>query len=178
MFARLLVLIILLPLQIGLAKNNYDIVIKSLECKVIAEKYVNELQCQLVRQRIPVVMARFSVNQTIEHFDIHSKFDLLKKDKSRMTVADLKMDGCKYLGSMYQNNIIGKLFKRLRSVSNLPAGCPILGGKLYEIRNYTFNSDEFPPGAPQAKWQIRVKLLKRSELVADISFEGSVVYNT
>ncbi|XP_017003804.2 uncharacterized protein [Drosophila takahashii] len=178
MFARFSFLVVLLPLQIGLAKNNYDIVIRSLECKIIAWKYVNEVDCQLLRKRTPVISARFSLNQTLDHFDIYAVFDLLKKDNTRMNIADIKMDGCKYLGAMYQNNIIGKLFKRLKSVSNLPSNCPVPKGKLYEIRNYTFNSDEFPPGAPQAKWQMRLKLLKRSELVADISFEGSVVYNT
>uniref|UniRef100_A0A6P4E886 Uncharacterized protein LOC108039049 n=1 Tax=Drosophila rhopaloa TaxID=1041015 RepID=A0A6P4E886_DRORH len=143
------------------------------------KKYVNELDCQLLRKRIPMVSARFILNQTIDYFDIHATFDLLKKDKSRLNVADIKMDGCKYLGSMYQNNIIGKLFRRLKTVSNLPGNCPVLKvRKLFEIRNYTFKSDEFPPGVPQAKWQVRIKLLKRSELVANVSIEGSVVYNT
>jgi len=53
-------------------------------------------------------------------------FDLLKKDNTPMNIASLKMDGCNYLGSMYQNNVVGRLFKRLKSVSNLPAGCPVL----------------------------------------------------
>jgi len=48
-------------------------------------------------------------------------FDLLKKDNTPMNIASLKMDGCNYLGSMYQNNVVGRLFKRLKSVSNLPA---------------------------------------------------------
>ncbi|KMZ00843.1 uncharacterized protein LOC27208446 [Drosophila simulans] len=178
MLARFSFFVIFLPLQFGLAKNNYDIAIKTLSCQIIAKKYVNSLECLLVRPRIAMVSVKFSLNQTIEHFDVLATFDLMKKDKSRMNIADIKMDGCKYLGSMYQNNIVGKLLKRLKSVSNLPASCPVLKGKLYEIRNYTFNSDEFPPGAPQAKWQVRLKLLKRSELVADISIEGAVVYNT
>ncbi|XP_043647747.1 uncharacterized protein LOC122616376 [Drosophila teissieri] len=178
MLARFSFLVIFLRLQLGLAKNNYDIVIKSLSCQIIAKTYVNSLECLLVRQRTGVVSAKFSLNQTIEHFDVLATFDLMKKDKSRMNIADIKMDGCKYLGSMYQNNIVGKLFKRLKSVSNLPANCPVLKGKLYEIRNYTFISDEFPPGAPQSKWQVRMKMLKSSALVADISIEGAVVYNT
>ncbi|XP_033160835.1 uncharacterized protein LOC117141474 [Drosophila mauritiana] len=178
MLARFSFFVIILPLQFGLAKNNYDIAIKTLSCQIVAKKYVNSLECLLVRPRIAMVSFKFSLNQTIEHFDVLATFDLMKKDKSRMNIADIKMDGCKYLGSMYQNNIVGKLFKRLKSVSNLPASCPVLKGKLYEIRNYTFNSDEFPPGAPQAKWQVRLKLQKRSELVADISIEGAVVYNT
>ncbi|KQS44323.1 uncharacterized protein LOC26526679 [Drosophila erecta] len=178
MLARFCLLVIFLRLQFGLAKNNYDIAIKSLSCKIIAKTYVNNFDCILVRQRTAVVAVKFSLNQTIEHFDVHGTFDFLKKDKNRMNIADMKMDGCKYLGSMYQNNIVGKLFKRLKSVSNLPANCPVLKGKLYEIRNYTFISDEFPPGAPQAKWQVRLKMLKSSELVADVSIEGAVVYNT
>ncbi|XP_037722210.1 uncharacterized protein LOC119555072 [Drosophila subpulchrella] len=178
MFFRFSFFVILLPLQIGLAKNNYDIVIKSLSCKVVSWKYVNGLECQLLRKRNPVVSARFSLNQTIDHFDMYIAFDLLKKDNTPMNIASLKMDGCNYLGSMYQNNVVGRLFKRLKSVSTLPAGCPVEKGIQYEIRNYTFNSDEFPPGAPQSKWQMRAKMLKRSELVADISFEGAVVYNT
>jgi len=72
-----------------------------------------------------VVAVKFSLNQTIEHFDVLATFDLIKKDKSRMNIADIKIDGCKYLGSMYQNNIVGKLFKRLKSVSNLPDSCPV-----------------------------------------------------
>ncbi|XP_016956257.1 uncharacterized protein LOC108028788 [Drosophila biarmipes] len=180
MFARFSFLVLLLPLQIGLAKNNYDIIIKSMSCKVVTWKYVNDVDCKLWRKRNAVVSAKFSLNQTIENFNMHVSFDLLKKDNTRMNIADLKMDGCKYLSmdSLYQNNIVGKMFKRLKSVSNLPSSCPILKGKQYEIRNYTFNADEFPPGAPQSKWQMRAKLLKRSELVADISFEGAVVYNT
>ncbi|XP_052848553.1 uncharacterized protein LOC128259948 [Drosophila gunungcola] len=177
MFIRFSFLVIFIPLQLGSAKSNYDIVIKTLDC-AISKKYVNEVNCQLLRKRIAIISARFSMNQTIDHFDIHATFDLMKKDKSRMNVADLKMDGCRYLGSMYQNNIVGKLFKRLKSVSNLPSQCPVMKGKLYEIRNYTFISDEFPPGAPESKWQVRIKLLKRSELVSNIFIEGSVVYNT
>ncbi|XP_039488592.1 uncharacterized protein LOC120449957 [Drosophila santomea] len=178
MLARFSFFVIFLRPPLGLAKNNYDIAIKSLSCQVIAKPYVNSLECLLVRQRTAVVSAKFSLNRTIEHFDVLATLDLIKKDKSRMNIADIKIDGCKYLGSMYQNNIVGKLFKRLKSVSNLPANCPVLKGKLYEIRNYTFISDEFPPGAPQAKWQVRLKMLKSSELVADISIEGAVVYNT
>lgn len=64
-----------------------------------------------MRQRTAVVAVKFSLNQTIEHFDVLATFDLIKKDKSRMNIADIKIDGCKYLGSMYQNNIVGKLFK-------------------------------------------------------------------
>lgn len=78
-----------------------------------------------MRQRTAVVAVKFSLNQTIEHFDVLATFDLIKKDKSRMNIADIKIDGCKYLGSMYQNNIVGKLFKRLKSVSNLPDSCPV-----------------------------------------------------
>ncbi|XP_017060240.2 uncharacterized protein LOC108100717 [Drosophila ficusphila] len=151
---------------------------KKLECQVLDKNYVNELSCKLLRQRIPVVSARFILNQTIDKFDMFLTLNMLKKDKTRMNIADLKLDGCKYLGSMYQNNIIGKLYKRLKSCSSLPANCPVMKGKLYEIRNYTFISDEFPPGAPQSKWQVRLDFLKRSELVANILFEGSVVYNT
>ncbi|KAH8381045.1 hypothetical protein KR200_010116, partial [Drosophila serrata] len=158
--------------------NNYDIVINNVECKLPDKKYVCFLNCKLLRQRSPVIAAQFMLNETFNHFDMHVVFDLFKKDKSRMNIADIKMDGCKYLGSMYQNNIVGRLFKRLKTVSNFPNSCPIIKGKIFEIRNYTFNSDEFPPGAPQSQWQMRLQLLKRTEKVADVIFDGSVVYKT
>ncbi|XP_070141137.1 uncharacterized protein [Drosophila kikkawai] len=178
MFIRAVIFVLVFPLLLGLAKNNYDIIIHNVECILPAKKYVSFLECKLLRQRSPVVAAQFMLNETINHFDMHCTFDLFKKDKTRMNIADIKMDGCKYLGSMYQNNIIGKLFKRLKTVSNIPNNCPVEKGKMFEIRNYTFIADEFPPGAPQAKWQMRLKLLRRSDLIITIIFDGSVVYKT
>ncbi|KAH8256943.1 hypothetical protein KR038_000139, partial [Drosophila bunnanda] len=158
--------------------NNYEIVIHKIDCILVGKKYVSFLDCKLLRQRNPVISAQFMLNETFNNFNMHCVFDLYKKDKSRMNIADLKMEGCKYLEAMYQNNIIGKLFRRLKTFTNLPSSCPVVKGKMFEIRNYTFNADEFPPGAPQSKWQMRLKLLKRSELVVNIIFDGSVVYNS
>ncbi|KAH8293493.1 hypothetical protein KR054_000948, partial [Drosophila jambulina] len=152
--------------------------IQNMNCIVEGKKYVSFVECKLLRQRNPMIAGKFMLNETIKHFDMHCTFDLFKKDKSRMNIADIKMDGCKYLENMYQNNIIGKLSKRLKSVSNLPANCPVVKDKMFEIRNYTFIADEFPPGAPQAKWQMRLKLMTRSDLVAEIKFDGSVLYKT
>ncbi|XP_022212954.2 uncharacterized protein LOC111067916 [Drosophila obscura] len=180
MFARaaLCCFILLLRLELGHAKNNYEIIINTLKCRAVRPLAITEMNCILHRKRTPIISARFQLNETFQYFDIHTTFDLYKKDNTRMNVADLKMDGCKYLGSMYESNILGKLFRRFKKFTNLPTGCPILKGKLYEIRNYTFRSDEYPPNVPGAKWQVRTRLLRRAEVIGDILMEGQLVYNT
>ncbi|XP_017135869.1 uncharacterized protein LOC108151659 [Drosophila miranda] len=176
LFARLAIGFFIL--ELGHARNNYEIVLNSLKCRAVKESAVNEMACVLHRKRTPIIAARLNLSETFQHFEIQSTFDLFKKDNTRMNVASLKMDGCKYLGAMYENNILGKLFRRFKTFTNLPSGCPMLKEKLYEIRNYTFRSDEFPPSAPQAKWQVRTRLLRRAEVYADILLEGELVYNT
>ncbi|XP_070142062.1 uncharacterized protein [Drosophila kikkawai] len=130
MFIRVAILILVFPqLQLGLAKNNYDIILQNLVCRPVSK--LNFLNCQLHRQRNPVASAQFSLNETIHQFEMRTTFDLLKKDKSRMNVADLKMDGCKYLEAKHYNNFLDRLLKRFRSVSNIPKHCPVL----QEFRN-------------------------------------------
>ncbi|XP_070142063.1 uncharacterized protein [Drosophila kikkawai] len=125
MFIRVAILILVFPqLQLGLAKNNYDIILQNLVCRPVSK--LNFLNCQLHRQRNPVASAQFSLNETIHQFEMRTTFDLLKKDKSRMNVADLKMDGCKYLEAKHYNNFLDRLLKRFRSVSNIPKHCPVL----------------------------------------------------
>ncbi|EDV40111.2 uncharacterized protein Dana_GF10357 [Drosophila ananassae] len=165
------------PIQLGLSKRNYDINISKLDCRILQPNYISLLECEIIRKRIPVVSSRFILKEDIDKFNINATFYLIKKDNSRMSVAEFKMDGCRYLSSMY-NNIMGRLFTRFKAVSNLPTSCPVPKGKLFEIRNYTFLADEFPPGVPQAKWQVRTKLLTSSGPVVELLIDGSVVYNT
>ncbi|XP_034122310.1 uncharacterized protein LOC117580126 [Drosophila guanche] len=179
MFARvaLCFFILILRLELGHARN-YEIILNNLKCRAVKPSAFTEMTCIIHRKRTPIVAGRFILNETFHQFEIHSKFDLFKKDNTRMNVAELKMDGCKYLSAMYENNILGKLFRRFRKVTNLSAGCPVLKGKLYEIRNYTFKSDEFPPNVPQAKWQVRTRMLIRAEVYVELLLEGELVYNT
>lgn len=55
---------------------------------------------------------------------MQTTFDMVKKDKTRMNVADLKMDGCKFLGNKYRNNFIGRLLRRIKTFGNIPNSCP------------------------------------------------------
>lgn len=53
------------------------------------------------------------------------RLDLIKKDQKKMNIAEVMIDGCKFLGSFYNNFMYGKLFKRIQSLSNLPKMCPL-----------------------------------------------------
>lgn len=50
---------------------------------------------------------------------------VIKKDNSKMNIGRSKHDGCKLLSSFYGGNIVGKFFKRIQSVSNIPKKCPV-----------------------------------------------------
>lgn len=71
-----------------------------------------------------MVSTRFILKEDIDKFNMIASLDLIKKDNSRMSVAELKMDGCKYLSSMY-NNILGRLLARFKAAGNLPTSCPV-----------------------------------------------------
>ncbi|XP_030387928.1 uncharacterized protein LOC115634383 [Scaptodrosophila lebanonensis] len=138
-----------------------------------------ELSCQLHKKHVtPTISVNFRFNETISKFTIHAVFDVFAKGNKRINLVNIKMDGCRYLSSLNGKNLFHKLLKRLRSVSDLPNGCPIVAQQKYEIRNYTFLPDEYPSNAPESHWQMRVKLLKQNELYVDILFDGAVVYNT
>ncbi|XP_068142203.1 uncharacterized protein [Drosophila tropicalis] len=176
---ELILLLLLNGFGFGLAKNNYEVRLNKFQCDTPKGVYVNELNCILHRQsKPPLLSVRFNLNETIESFNMQLIFDLIKKDNSRLNVADIKMDGCKYLSSYYETQFFGKFYKRIMAVSVLPKSCPIEAKKLFSIRNYTIIADDFPPGAPQSKWQMRLKVLNKMQLYANVLFEGAVVYKT
>lgn len=118
-------------------------------------------------------------------------------DKKKMNIADVMLDGCKFLGSFYTNFIYGKFFKRIQSLSNLPKKCPLLAvsrlpslptpveipliplplqKKRYEIRNYSVIPDEFPLGSPALQYQMSLTFYWSNRTVARVSNDGAVVY--
>ncbi|KAL7732317.1 hypothetical protein ACLKA6_004308 [Drosophila palustris] len=93
-----------------------------------------------------------------------------------MNIGRHKLDGCKFLSSFYGSNIVGKFFKRIQSVSNIPKKCPVPGNELFEIRNYTILDSEYPPVAPALTYQILLQIEMDNKITADIFIEGSVIY--
>lgn len=115
-----------------------------------------------------------------------------------MKVAEVMIDGCKFLGSFYNNFIYGKLFKRIQNHSNLPTKCPLppvsmqfpssrtssgwpksstlLQNKLYAIRNYSLVADEYPLGTPALKYTMGLTFYRSNNTVAHVRLDGAVIY--
>ncbi|KAH8410824.1 hypothetical protein KR222_011674, partial [Zaprionus bogoriensis] len=155
----------------------YDINIKKFECKTLDSTATSEFKCVLHKNyAYQPVSVFFKLKETFARFDIFYSMDVFKKDGTKMNIAHVKLDGCKFLGSFYSNFLYGKFFKRIQSVSNLPKKCPIMENQLFEIRNYTTIPDEFPLGLPALQYQLRLKLSSGDREIAEVVAEGAVVY--
>ncbi|XP_032290413.1 uncharacterized protein [Drosophila virilis] len=158
------------------AKRPFKVELHNFTCSIFDPTIGKELTCILHRKRdAPTVSVLFSLYETQNEFSIGFQMDLLKKDNTKMNIANNKLDGCKFLGSIYGNNIYRKFFKRIQSVSNLPKNCPIRG-QLYAIRNYTMLADELPPNLPALTYQLRLKIIKADHVVADVLVVGKIIH--
>ncbi|KAH8410823.1 hypothetical protein KR222_011675, partial [Zaprionus bogoriensis] len=155
----------------------YTVELNKFDCKLVDPAMAHELTCILHRKRVyPGLTVRFSLTHAVSDFNILYSLDLFKKDGTKMSIAQAKIDGCKFLGHFYSNFMYGKFFKRIQSASNLPRKCPVAGNKLFEIHNYTVLAEEYPLGVPALKYQMRLKITMADRLTADIIVEGAVVY--
>ncbi|KAH8274509.1 hypothetical protein KR044_005654, partial [Drosophila immigrans] len=154
----------------------FTIEFHNFSCVLLDRTFADQLDCILHRKRIyPSMSVFFKLTQQANEFNLIYHLQVLKKDNSKMTIARHKLDGCKFLESFYSNNIIGKFFKRIRSVSNLPKKCPV-PGKLLAIRNYTVLAEEYPPFAPAMTFHMSLKIESKGIIVADIINDGSIAY--
>ncbi|XP_051860695.1 uncharacterized protein LOC127565570 [Drosophila albomicans] len=159
------------------AKPPFTIEFLNFSCALRDPNWVLQLDCKLHRKRIyPSISVAFKLAKQVNEFNLLYHLQLVKKDNSKKTVGRLKLDGCKFLESFYSNNMVGKFFKRIQSVSNLPKKCPIPGNKLLEIRNYTVLPEEYPPFAPAATFHMTLQIERNGNIVADIINEGSISY--
>ncbi|KAH8399134.1 hypothetical protein KR215_002937, partial [Drosophila sulfurigaster] len=165
-------------------------------CALRDPNWVLQLDCKLHRKRIyPSISVAFKLAKQINEYNLLYHLQFVKKDNSKKSVGRLKLDGCKFLESFYSNNMVGKFFKRIQSVSNLPKKCPIPGvsyshlsdsnyfiindifqNKLLEIRNYTVLPEEYPPFAPAATFHLTLQIERGGAIIADIINEGSISY--
>ncbi|XP_034101936.1 uncharacterized protein LOC117566504 [Drosophila albomicans] len=159
------------------AKRPFTIEINNFTCRTLDPSWGHEFSCIIYRKRIvPVMYARFSLKETANDFNLWLDVGILKKDKTKISIGRHKLDGCKFLESFYSNNIFGKFFKRILSVSNFPKGCPVPANTVFEIRNYTVLVDEYPPNVPALTHQLTLQIEKDNKIIADVYVEGSIIY--
>ncbi|XP_023180166.2 uncharacterized protein LOC111605712 [Drosophila hydei] len=164
-------------LSLAQAKRNFIVDLHNFTCILVDPSYGKELTCVIHKSRPdPVIAVRFMLAKTEKEFNIHFNLDIIKSDESVIKMGNSKLDGCKYLSSLYGNNIYGKFFKRIQQVSNLPRKCPIPGNKLYEIRNYSVEADEFPPAVPELTFRLTLKIMIGDHTIAHIFFIASTIY--
>ncbi|XP_030246733.1 uncharacterized protein LOC115565667 [Drosophila navojoa] len=123
-----------------------------------------------------MISARFMLVKTEPKFNIHFSVDIIKSDNSIIKLGSSQVDGCKYLKLMYSDNMYGKVYKRVQQHSNLPKKCPIPGNKLFEIRNFTVQPDDYPPTVPEFTFRITLKIQKDDHVVARIFFVATTIY--
>ncbi|KAH8371452.1 hypothetical protein KR093_007523, partial [Drosophila rubida] len=146
-------------------------------CVLLNPTLVLQLDCILHKKSIaPSISVIFKLTKQVNEFNLLYHLQVLKMDDSKMTIARHKLDGCKFLASLYSQSIMAKFFKRIRSVSNLPKKCPVPGNKLFEIRNYTVLAEEYPPNVPAMSYEFRMKIEYRSKVVAEIIVIGNISY--
>ncbi|XP_023180182.2 uncharacterized protein LOC111605723 [Drosophila hydei] len=164
-------------LSFAQAKRNFIVDLHNFTCIIVDPSFGKELTCIIHKSRPnPVISARFMLAKTEKEFNIHFILDIVKSDESVIKMGNSKLDGCKYLSSLYGNNIYGKFFRRIQKVSNLPRKCPIPGNKLYEIRNYSIDVDEYPPAVPELTFRLTLKIMRGDHVVAIIFFIASTIY--
>ncbi|KAH8371459.1 hypothetical protein KR093_007538, partial [Drosophila rubida] len=155
----------------------FRIELHNLTCVILSPAAVHQLDCIVYEKRIiPTLSVMFQLAKLVDEFTLLYKLQLVKKDNSKMTIANLKLDGCKFIASLYTNNMLAKWFKRVKSVSNLPKKCPIPGNKLFEIRNYTVLAEEYPPHVPAMAHEFRMNIEYKNMIVADIIVKGKIAY--
>lgn len=97
-----------------------------MDCIVLDRSFSPDLTCTLDRKgTYPVVSVFFTLAKVIPEFSMRYKLDVIKMDKKKMNIAEVMLDGCKFLSSFYSNFIYGKFFKRIQMASNLPKKCPM-----------------------------------------------------
>ncbi|KAH8274511.1 hypothetical protein KR044_005653, partial [Drosophila immigrans] len=160
-----------------ISQRPFTIEINNFTCRLLEPSMAHEFTCILHRQRIvPMLSARFNLKETVNSFNLWLDLGIIGKDNTKVSAGRYKLDGCRFLDSFYANNIFGKFFKRILSVSNLPKSCPVPADKGFEIRNYTVLVDEYPPAVPAVSHQLLVQLERENKIFADVFIQGAINY--
>ncbi|ALC45128.1 CG34260 [Drosophila busckii] len=171
------VLILIMPLAIVEAKRSFTIELYNMSCSILNHDAADDLSCLVLKKKHdPTLAVRFSLKRRFAAFELNYKVSLVKKDNSRLIVTQQRVDGCKYIESFYSNVNFGKFFKRLQSASNLPKRCPVEPNKVFEIRNYTIISDEYPAFIPECKFELLLHILQDNRPAALVYLFIGIVY--
>ncbi|XP_060657632.1 uncharacterized protein LOC132792338 [Drosophila nasuta] len=100
----------------------------------------------------------------------------MKRDGTKLSLTQVKMDGCKFLNSINIGSFYGKFFKRFQIGSNLPTNCPVSECITYGMTNATLIPDMYPTGIFDLNYQLHLKFLRGEQYLAYIFSEGSVFY--
>ncbi|XP_062135715.1 uncharacterized protein LOC133845300 isoform X2 [Drosophila sulfurigaster albostrigata] len=167
----------ILLVQGDAAKSPFSVELKNISCAVQDPTWMLQLDCIMHKKRMyPQISMHLQLAQPVNELNMLYHLQIVKKDNSKMTVARLKLDGCKLLSSFYSNSMLGKIFKRIQSVSNLPKKCPLPANNLFWIRNYTALPEEYPPFAPAATFVMSLKMERRETIIAEIINIFSIIY--
>ncbi|KAH8399131.1 hypothetical protein KR215_002936, partial [Drosophila sulfurigaster] len=155
----------------------FSVEFQNFSCTIQDPTWMSQLDCIMHKKRMyPQISVYFKLAPPVNEFNALYHLQIVKKDNSKMTVARLKLDGCKFLASFYSNSMLGKFFKRIQSASNLPKKCPLPANNLFWIRNYTALPEEYPPFAPAATFLMDLKMEQRGAIFAEIINIGSIIY--
>ncbi|GAB0097987.1 hypothetical protein DMENIID0001_136760 [Sergentomyia squamirostris] len=139
------------------APTMYDLVVKRVECIQLEENYTTDLSCSVNLK-----------NATTTYMQINATFDYDLIDpiikvtfNYRFTVyrkflIDVAEDFCGFYKKGKNAPVINLIWKTLNEASNFAEGCPFEKHKMWYVKNYVFDSSQFPPALPTGDYRIDV----------------------
>ncbi|XP_036336425.1 uncharacterized protein LOC118746664 [Rhagoletis pomonella] len=114
----------------------------------------------------------FRLKENLPRFSFGGQVDILRADNRIIRFMDATTDGCKLLNT--KNKLFQLFSKEIIRVSNFPRSCPLSANKLYFVRNYSIDPEEFPVFLPTLHWIVQVQILKEKVVVASVYLQGTV----
>ncbi|XP_051860787.1 uncharacterized protein LOC127565587 [Drosophila albomicans] len=108
------------------AKRPVSVELRNLTCLNIEASVVSHIRCEVHKKRSdPSFSVNFSLLETVRSFNIVIILDIMKRDGTKLSLTQVKMDGCKFLNSINIGSFYGKFFRRFQIGSTLPTNCPV-----------------------------------------------------
>ncbi|XP_016978106.1 uncharacterized protein LOC108043807 [Drosophila rhopaloa] len=113
---------------------------------------------------------------TVSDLKVHAALDFWKvKSKQKMTLYDVRFDGCNFLENASKNRLFNVFGTSLKKHSNIKFKCPFQGNISYEVRNMTMDEQDFPSFVPLGKFRSLIEYIINQRLSARVIASGKII---
>ncbi|XP_013118111.1 uncharacterized protein LOC106095420 [Stomoxys calcitrans] len=160
------------------AKRSFNLVIYNVTCNKYAKR-ITRFDCTHRKVSTGCYSSDYSImlDQTLDK-DADLQFLVTfipMKGAKLVKFLDVKINICDALSQSNSSPLLKSLLEEFKKKSDLPNGCPVKGGYLYSVANYSVDSTTLPPYAPILTFNCTVTIFEHNKRIASIRTMGATV---